>query len=161
MLFCSHLLATVSPRTQQRVTHVNAPELLNGVEGNNLFEEITPVVSTLHPPVSLSLHRGAHPSHTFPLGGFVNQSVHLFISGCLTLKLSASWNTVSCSNGPSDFCSVVAFSSGSPFGGETGISFSGRCSSLISNGVSAAAVSVAIVVACGIVGRDKAVVGLG
>ena len=34
---------------------------------------------------------------TFPLGGLVNHRVHLCISGCLTLKLSASWNTVICS----------------------------------------------------------------
>lgn len=33
-------------------------------------------------------------AHTFPLGGLVNQRVHSFISGCLTLKLSLSWKTV-------------------------------------------------------------------
>jgi len=31
---------------------------------------------------------------TFPLGGFVNQRVHVFRRGCLTLKFSASWKTV-------------------------------------------------------------------
>src|SRR4051812_36645361 len=31
---------------------------------------------------------------TFPLGGLVNHSVHLFWRGCLTLKLSLSWKTV-------------------------------------------------------------------
>lgn len=31
---------------------------------------------------------------TLPLGGFVNHNVHSFIKGCLTLKLSLSWNTV-------------------------------------------------------------------
>lgn len=30
----------------------------------------------------------------FPLDGFVNQSVHSFIKGCLTLKCSESWKTV-------------------------------------------------------------------
>lgn len=34
----------------------------------------------------------------FPLGGLVNQRVHLCIKGCLTLKLSASWKTVICSS---------------------------------------------------------------
>lgn len=32
--------------------------------------------------------------HTLPLGGFVNQRVHSFIKGCLTLKLFGSWKTV-------------------------------------------------------------------
>jgi hypothetical protein len=33
-----------------------------------------------------------------PLGGLVNHRVHLFIKGCLTLKLSLSWKTVICSS---------------------------------------------------------------
>lgn len=31
---------------------------------------------------------------TFPLGGLVNHRVHSCINGCLTLKFSGSWNTV-------------------------------------------------------------------
>jgi hypothetical protein len=31
---------------------------------------------------------------TFPVGGLVNHKVHLFMSGCLTLKCSGSWKTV-------------------------------------------------------------------
>ena len=31
---------------------------------------------------------------TFPLGGLVNHKVHSCINGCLTLKFSGSWNTV-------------------------------------------------------------------
>jgi len=35
-----------------------------------------------------------------PLGGLVNHSVHVFISGCLTLKFSGSWKTVRISPSP-------------------------------------------------------------
>jgi hypothetical protein len=31
---------------------------------------------------------------TFPVGGLVNHNVHLFIKGCLTVKFSGSWKTV-------------------------------------------------------------------
>jgi hypothetical protein len=40
-------------------------------------------------------------AHTLPVGGLVNHSVHLFISGCLTLKLELSWKTVMVSVSPS------------------------------------------------------------
>ena len=58
----------------------------------------------------------------------MNHRVHLCIKGCLTLKLSAEWKTVSCS--PLAGSSAVS----SSLGGEMGISVSGRCSSLISKG---------------------------
>lgn len=31
---------------------------------------------------------------TLPVGGLVNHRVHLFIKGCLTVKFSGSWKTV-------------------------------------------------------------------
>jgi hypothetical protein len=70
-------------------TYIDTPKLFNRVEGDNLFKEIVPVVT-----LSLILVFGyRHTSTvfcTFPLGGLVNQRVHLFWRGCLTLKLSLS-----------------------------------------------------------------------
>lgn len=65
---------------------------------------------------------------TFPDGGLVNHKVHVFINGCFTLKLSAEWKTVNCSLLPESM-RVSVEPSTSPFGGETGSSLSGRCSS--------------------------------
>lgn len=60
----------------------------------------------------------------------MNQRVHLFIKGCLTLKFSGEWNTVNCSLLlASEAPASSASSSLSPLGGETGISLRGRCSS--------------------------------
>ena len=57
------------------------------------------------------------------------QRVHLFMSGCLTLKLSAEWKTVSCSLLLGELAAPSVTVSASPLGGETGISVRGRCSS--------------------------------
>jgi len=70
---------------------------------------------------------------TFPLDGLVNHKVHLFMSGCLTLKLSLSWKTVICSSPVfSPFALVIscAFSASGEMGiverstGEDGFTFS-------------------------------------
>lgn len=65
-------------RSEVRVmTHVNAPKFLNGVEGDNFLEEIVPVVALSQ--VLVSEFGGKSMSFlTLPLGGFVNQRVHLF-----------------------------------------------------------------------------------
>lgn len=59
----------------------------------------------------------------------MNHSVHVFMSGCLTLKLSASWKTVRIS--PSDVGAVDSWSLDSVDGvsseGEMGIVSSGTC----------------------------------
>ena len=47
---------------------------------------------------------------TFLDGGLVNQSVHWFMSGCLTLKFSGSWKTVISS------LSLYSFFGAPPFG---------------------------------------------
>lgn len=82
------------------VAYVDAPELLYRLETDDLLQQVIPVV-VLQLKVNerlvrntLWLHIASKPSHTFPLGGLVNQRVQGFISGCLTLKLSGSWNTV-------------------------------------------------------------------
>jgi hypothetical protein len=64
--------------------------------------------------------------HTLPLGGLVNHSDHVFMSGCLTLKFSGSWKTVRTS--PSA-AALVDFSllSPEPPVGEMGIVSSGTC----------------------------------
>ena len=69
------------------------------------------------------------PDRTFPLAGLVNQSVHRFESGCLTLKLSLSWKTVIVL--PSSAASAAA-----PFGlfppsGEMGIVVRSTCSDML------------------------------
>lgn len=61
---------------------------------------------------------------TLPLGGLVNHNVHMFMSGCLTLKLLGSWNTVRTSL--SSAAALVDFSWLSPEG-EMGIVSSGTC----------------------------------
>lgn len=63
---------------------------------------------------------------TLPLEGLVNHKVHLFWRGCLTLKLSLSWKTVT--SFPS--ISTAGVSSCSP-SGETGIVLRSTCSSAI------------------------------
>lgn len=71
-------------------------------------------------------------SLAFPLDGFVNQSVHSFIKGCLTLKCSESWKTVTGSS--PDFAvfaegclesSSVTFVESVSFAGEIGMVSSG------------------------------------
>lgn len=67
---------------------------------------------------------------TFPLAGFVNQSVHRFESGCLTLKLSLSWKTVTvllASSGASEAASLGLF----PPSGEMGIVLRSTCSDML------------------------------
>lgn len=68
----------------------------------------------------------------FPLDGFVNQSVHSFIKGCLTLKCSESWKTVTGSSPDitvlAEDCfksSSFAFAESASFAGEIGIVSSG------------------------------------
>lgn len=68
----------------------------------------------------------------FPLGGFVNQRVHSFIKGCLTLKCSESWKTVTGSSpdfaGFAEGClesSSVTFVESVSFAGEIGMVSSG------------------------------------
>ena len=68
---------------------------------------------------------------TFPLGGLVNHRVHSCIKGCLTLKFSGSWKTVTCSSpdfwapllavAPSEVIFGLMFS----FAGEIGMVSSG------------------------------------
>jgi hypothetical protein len=77
----------------------------------------------------------------------VNHKVHLFIRGCLTLKLSLSWKTVICSSSSSPLALVIS-SALSPHGeigiverstGEDGFTFS-------STGAWAVAVAMIVVV---------------
>lgn len=70
-------------------THIDTPKLFNGVEGDNFLKEIIPVVTLSLILVFRYLHANTL-FRTFPLGGLVNQRVHLFWRGCLTLKLSLS-----------------------------------------------------------------------
>jgi hypothetical protein len=58
-------------------THIDTPKLFNRVEGNHFFEEIVPVVALLLILVSKNWHVDV-VFRTFPLGGLVNQRVHLF-----------------------------------------------------------------------------------
>ena len=117
----------------RRGTNVDAPEFFDGIEGDDFFQEVVPVVVTLYiceaeVSVDLAIQRSssAIPLNVIiklalPLGGFVNHRVHLFMSGCLTLKLSGSWNTVICSLGSSVLGAVVIPSSLSSSEGEMGM----------------------------------------
>jgi len=89
----------LGPATNKcRSTNVDGPKLFYGVEADDFLEQIVPVVALciigqLCPPGCLRfLHL-----HTLPVGGLVNQRVQVFASGCLTLKFSASWKTVTIS----------------------------------------------------------------
>ena len=65
---------------------------------------------------------------TLPLGGFVNHSVQVFKSGCLTLKFSGSWNTVLISlSAPPLAEEVVLVLPTEPSDGDMGIVSSGTC----------------------------------
>ena len=46
--------------------------------------------------------RGQCGGRTFPLGGLVNHSVQSCASGCLTLKCSGSWKTVTILSAPAE-----------------------------------------------------------
>lgn len=70
-----------------RDSYVDTPKLFHGVERDDLFEEVVPIVILGH--VSIQ-QLNTIVRHTFPLGGFVNHRVHSCINGCLTLKLSLS-----------------------------------------------------------------------
>lgn len=74
-------------------TYVDAPELLDRIERDDLLEKFSPVVA-LHLLLVLSTTIITSCLRTLPLGGLVNHRVQVFMSGCLTLKLSASWKTV-------------------------------------------------------------------
>ena len=110
--------------------YVDTPEFLNGVKSDDFLQEIIPVVSLRHSQLHQFHSRGRR--QTFPLGGLVNHKVHLCMRGCLTLKLSLSWNTVICSSSLSPFALVLS-SALSPTGeigiverstGEEGFTFS-------------------------------------
>jgi hypothetical protein len=102
------------------VAYVDTPEFLNRVESDNLLKQIIPVV-TLNRDISGFKLEVRWRKLAFPLGGFVNQRVHLCINGCLTLKLSLSWKTVICSSPV--LLSPLGFFSSCPFepSGEIGI----------------------------------------
>lgn len=70
-----------------RQTYVNAPELLNRVECDDLLEQVGPVVALTR--LAEVFIYATKSYGTFPDGGLVNQRVHLCINGCLTLKFSA------------------------------------------------------------------------
>lgn len=80
-----------------KIAYVDTPEFLNRVECNNFLQQIVPVI-TLGGNVSKTPRGVMRRKLALPLGGFVNHRVHLFINGCLTLKLSLSWKTVICSS---------------------------------------------------------------
>jgi hypothetical protein len=108
-------------------TYVDAPELLNRVERDDLLQQLGPVVALHRESVRGPAHAGL--KRTLPLGGLVNHSVHVFMRGCLTLKFSASWKTVRISLSlvvavVSD-CSLAL--SPEPSVGEMGIVSSGTC----------------------------------
>lgn len=57
--------------------YVNAPEFLDRVESDDFLEQIIPVVALgCGQPDEPVEKRGAN--HTLPVGGLVNQRVHLF-----------------------------------------------------------------------------------
>lgn len=127
----------------ERETYVDTPKFLHRVKSDHLLQKIVPVVLTLNLALALvgvdlfyfiffgkKNPKSVYEQRTFGLGGLVNQRVHLFIKGCLTLKFSGEWNTVNCSLLlASEAPASSASSSLAPLGGETGISLRGRCSS--------------------------------
>ena len=106
--------------------YVDAPEFFDGIEGDDFFEEIVPIVVLLDGQCDENREE-SHGKHAFPLGGLVNQRVHSFINGCLTLKLSLSWKTVTCSSElePVFLAPSVADSPEPSLAGEMGIVSSG------------------------------------
>ena len=105
-----YIVSLVYPQTNVKSTNVDSPELLYRIEADDFLEKIVPVVtlcivSQLCPSCCLRLLH----LHTLPVGGLVNQRVQVLASGCLTLKFSASWKTVTISLDP-----FVAFAASGP-----------------------------------------------
>lgn len=69
--------------------YVDAPELLDGIKSHHLFEKIVPIVALWLFSLVI-LENWGLVWYTRPLVGLVNQSVHSFIRGCLTVKFSGS-----------------------------------------------------------------------
>ena len=90
-------LSALAILTLHLPTYVNAPELLDRVERDDFLQQLGPVVALCLLAILEVEKLGLR---TLPLGGLVNHSVQVFMSGCLTLKFSASWKTVLTS--PSD-----------------------------------------------------------
>lgn len=104
-------------------TYIDSPEFLYAVKRDDLLEKFGPILTLPYTQISIYLASNCpRQKLTFPLEGFVNHSVHSCIRGCLTLKLSGSWNTVTFS---SESIFVVftfsVISSVSPSAGEIGI----------------------------------------
>jgi hypothetical protein len=113
MLFCTQPISENSIPKGHRNTNVDSPEFFDGAECDDFLEKIVPVIALF-----VFCYQSAFTGHltlvkscqyrTLPLGGLVNQRVHSFIKGCLTLKFSGSWKTVTISFSP---LGAVAFSS--------------------------------------------------
>lgn len=108
-----------------RRAYVDSPELFDGVECDHFLQQIVPVIA-----LSITYQSANYPGYqnrpreppirTLPLGGLVNQRVHSCIKGCLTVKFSGSWKTVT---SPFAFSSVAT--PGAVFSSLTG---AGACS---------------------------------
>lgn len=105
------------------VTNIDPPEFFNRIEGDDLLEQIIPVIALRFMSARIPRLAAVECGHTLPLGGLVNHNVHLFCSGCLTLKLSLSWKTVT--GVPPSFASAST-----PPPGETGMVERSTCLSM-------------------------------
>jgi hypothetical protein len=111
------------------VTNVDAPELLYRIERDDLLEQVVPVVSLYVVSITCMHAMQMGYSHTLPVAGFVNHSVHLLVSGCLTLKLFGSSKTVTAGEASGELPFEPKL--GWPSGGEIGIVSSGTWTSVI------------------------------
>lgn len=114
-----------------RTAHIDAPEFLYRLKRDDLLQEVIPVVA-LETYSQREVHGprwAIRQLRTLPLAGLVNHNVHRFANGCLTLKLSLSWNTV--------FISWTAsmLDDGTPPSGEIGMVVRSTCSDIVLSGV--------------------------
>lgn len=98
---------------KRRSSYVDAPELLNRVEGDDLLQEVIPIMVLEASQYEMAREMRVR-ERAFPLGGLVNQRVHSCINGCLTLKLSLSWKTVTGSSELLGFETAASCASDSP-----------------------------------------------
>ena len=89
---------------------------------------LSPCRPSQHGPIPTK-PAGQECQQTFPLGGLVNHSVHLFVKGWMELKCSLSWKTVTGLPESSDDEAAVAL----PPSGEMGMVVRSTCSDILTN----------------------------
>lgn len=96
VVLCRGVLVEDGIDGEEEKSYVDAPEFLDAVEADDFLQQLVPVLLFGRLVVVWSCVARCR-DNTFPLGGLVNHRVQVWANGCLTLKLSGSWKTVTMS----------------------------------------------------------------